>query len=160
MQSHQLEKIVVSVGVGKMRQNNAQFDDKVLPELIKELSMIVGQRPAPRKVKKSIAAFKTREGDVVGVVVTLRGKRMEDFLSRLINVAMPRVRDFRGINLTNFDSRGNLTIGIKEHTVFQEIIPENSKVNFGLEITLVAGTKSKEEGLAYYRKLGLPLKKQ
>ena len=73
---------------------------------------------------------------------------------------MPRVRDFRGINLTNFDSRGNLTIGIKEHTVFPEIIPENSKVNFGLEITLVAGTKSKEEGLAYYRKLGLPLKKQ
>ena len=158
MQSHQLEKIVVSVGVGKMRANNAQFEDKVLPELMKELAMIVGQKPATRKVKKSIAAFKTREGDVVGVVTTLRGKKMDDFLVRLINVALPRVRDFRGINTTNLDSRGNLTIGIKEHTVFPEINPENSKANFGLEITLVAGTKNKEEGLALLSAFGFPFR--
>jgi large subunit ribosomal protein L5 len=151
MQGHQLEKIIVSIGVGKMRQNNAQFEEKVLPEVIKELGLIVGQRPASRKSKKSIAAFKVREGEVVGVVATLRGQKMEDFLSRLINVALPRVRDFRGISPNNFDSRGNLTIGIKEHTVFPEINPESSKVSFGLEVTFVAHTKNKEDGLAYYQ---------
>ena len=159
MQSYKLEKIVVSVGVGKMRQSNAQFDNNVLPEITKELGAIVGQRPGYRKAKKSIASFKLRQGDTVGLLATLRGVRMNDFLSRLINFVLPRVRDFRGIDLNNFDSRGNLTIGIKEHTVFPEINPETSKVNFGIEITLVAGTKSKDEGIAYYRKLGLPLKK-
>jgi len=159
MQSYKLEKIVVSVGVGKMRQSNAQFDNNVLPEITKELGAIVGQRPGYRKAKKSIASFKLRQGDTVGLLATLRGARMNDFLSRLINFVLPRVRDFRGIDLNNFDSRGNLTIGIKELTVFPEINPETSKVNFGIEITLVAGTKSKDEGIAYYRKLGLPLKK-
>jgi len=159
MQSHQLKKIIVSVGVGKMRQNNAQFEEKVLPEVLKELGFIVGQKPAPRKSKKSIASFKVREGEVVGVVATLRGQKMKDFLTRLINVALPRVRDFRGLDLSNFDSRGNLTIGIKEHTVFPEINPETSKVSFGLEITFVAGTKNKEEGVTYFGSLGLPLKK-
>lgn len=159
MQSHKLEKIVVSVGVGKMRQNNAQFDDKVLPEITKEFGIIVGQKPAMRGAKKSIASFKVRQGEVVGIVATLRGKRMKDFLSRLVNIALPRVRDFRGIDTKNFDSSGNLTIGIKEHTVFPEINLEVSKVNFGLEISLVAGTKNKEDGMEFYRKLGLPIKK-
>ncbi len=159
MQSRKLEKIVVSVGVGKMRQNNAQFDDKVLPEIAKEFSSLVGQKPAVRGAKKSIASFKIRQGEVVGLVATLRGKRMEDFLSRFVNVALPRVRDFRGIDTKNFDSRGNLTIGVKEHTVFPEINPEASKVNFGLEVSLVAGTKDKKEGMELYRKLGLPIKK-
>lgn len=159
MQSHKLEKIVVSVGVGKVRQGNAQFDEKVLPEIMKELSLIVGQRPAVRGAKKSIAGFKSREGEIIGITATLRGKRMEDFLSRLINIALPRVRDFRGIDLKNFDSCGNLTIGVKEHTVFPEINPESSKVNFGLEVTFVAGTKSSEEGVEFYRRLGLPIKK-
>jgi len=137
MQSHKLEKIVVSVGIGKMRGSNAQFDDKVLPEVMKELSLIFGQKPAFRKAKKSIAGFKSRQGDIVGIIATLRGRRMQDFLSRLINVTLPRVRDFRGIDVKNFDSRGNLTIGVKEHIVFPEINPESSKVNLGLEITLV-----------------------
>ncbi len=160
MQSNKLEKIVVSLGVGKMRQANAQFDEKVLPGIVEEIGFIVGQRPAPRKAKKSIATFKIREGDVVGILCTLRGKKMNDFLKRLIDIALPRVKDFRGIELKNFDSRGNLTIGLKEHTVFPEINPETSKTNLGLEITLVAGTKNKEEGIKFYRKLGLPIKKQ
>ncbi len=159
MQSHKLEKIVVSVGVGRVRQGNAQFDEKVLPEIMKELSLIVGQRPAVRGAKKSIAGFKSREGEIIGIMATLRGKRMEDFLSRLINIALPRVRDFRGIDLKNFDSCGNLTIGVKEHTVFPEINLESSKVNFGLEVTFVAGTKSSKEGVEFYRRLGLPIKK-
>ena len=142
-----------------MRQNNAQFDDKVLPEITKEFSSLVGQKPAVRGAKKSIASFKIRQGEVVGMVATLRGKRMKDFLSRLINIALPRVRDFRGIDTKNFDSRGNLTIGIKEHTVFPEINPEASKINFGLEVSLIAGTKNKGEGMEFYRKLGLPIKK-
>lgn len=160
MQSNKLEKIVVSLGVGKMRQANAQFDEKILPGIIEEIGLIVGQKPATRKVKKSIAAFKVREGDIVGIVSTLRGKKMNDFIKRLIDIALPRVRDFRGIELKNFDSRGNLTIGLKEHTVFPEINPETSKMNLGLEITLVAGTKNKEEGIKFYRELGLPIKKQ
>lgn len=159
MQSHKLEKIVVSVGVGKMRQNNAQFDEKVLPEIIKELGVMLGQKPSARGAKKSIAGFKTRQGDIVGITATLRGKRAEDFLSRLINVALPRVRDFHGIDTKNFDSRGNLTMGVKEHIVFPEINPEASKVNFGLEISLVAGTKNKEEGIEFCKKLGIPIKK-
>jgi len=159
MQGHKLEKIIVSTGVGRARQGNAQFDEKILPEIVKELGIIVGQRPALKGAKKSIAGFKSREGDIVGLMATLRGRRMEDFLSRFINIALPRVRDFRGIDTKNFDSRGNLTIGVKEHIVFPEINPESSKVNFGLEVTFVAGTKNKEEGVEFYRRLGLPIKK-
>ncbi|MBI1838693.1 MAG: 50S ribosomal protein L5 [Candidatus Colwellbacteria bacterium] len=158
MQSNKLEKIVVSVGVGRMR-NNPQFEEKVLPEIVKELSLIIGQHPATRGAKKSIAAFKTREGDTVGLTATLRGKRMRDFLFRLTNIALPRVRDFRGVDTKSFDARGNLTMGIKEHTVFPEINPETSKFNFGMEITIVGKTKSKEEGIELSKTLGVPLKK-
>lgn len=140
-----------------MRQNQ-QFDEKILPGVVEELSLITGQRAATRGAKKSIAGFKSREGDIVGLTTTLRGKRMDDFLKRLINAALPRVRDFRGIDLTHFDGRGNLTIGFKEHTVFPEINSETSKVNFGLQVTLVADTKTKEEGIDFFRGLGLPLK--
>jgi large subunit ribosomal protein L5 len=157
MQRHRLEKIVVSVGIGKMRQNQ-QFEEKILPGIIEELALITGQKAALRAAKKSIAGFKSRKGDIIGLAVTLRGKRMEDFLKRLINIALPRVKDFRGIDLKSFDERGNLTIGFREHTVFPEINPETSKVNFGLQVTLVAGTKSKEEGIAFFRSLGMPIK--
>ncbi len=157
MQRNRLEKIVVSVGVGRMRQNQ-QFEEKVLPAIVEELGLITGQRSAPRSAKKSVAGFKSREGDIIGLTTTLRGKRMDDFLKRLINVSLPRVRDFRGIDLKHFDERGNLTIGFREHTVFPEINSETSKVNFGLQVTLVADTKNKEEGIAFFRGLGLPLK--
>ncbi len=160
MQSHHLEKIVISTGLGKMRQNNAQFEEKVLPEVIHELGLIAGQRPAVRPAKKSIAAFKMRAGDVIGVSATLRGKRMDDFFNRLTSIVLPRVRDFRGIRVSQVDSSGNLTIGLREHTVFPEINPETSKVNFGVEMTFVADTKTREEGIQFFRDRGMPMEKK
>ncbi|MCL4405151.1 MAG: 50S ribosomal protein L5 [Patescibacteria group bacterium] len=157
MQRNHLEKIVVSIGVGKLRQNQ-QFEEKMLPAIVEELGLITGQKAATRSAKKSIATFKLRQGDIVGLVATLRGQRMEDFLKRMVNAALPRVRDFRGIDLKNFDQHGNLTVGFREHTVFPEINAETSKVNFGLEVTLVANTKNKEEGISFFRSLGLPIK--
>ena len=142
-----------------MRQR-PQFDEKVLPEIIKDFSAIVGQYPSPRAARKSIATFKVREGETVGIVATLRGKRMQDFLKKVISIALPRVRDFRGIDLKQFDERGNLTIGFKDQTVFPEIVPEATSVSFGFEVTFVGNTKTKEEGVAFYRALGLPLKKE
>lgn len=158
MPSYSLEKIVVSTGVGKLR-DNSNFSTQMLPEITEEITLITGQKPKVTKVKESIAGFKVREGDIVGLAVTLRGKRMKDFLERLIHITLPRVRDFRGISLTQFDPQGNLTIGLKEHSVFIEINQEKCKVNFGLQITLVPDTKTKEEGISFLRSLGLPLMK-
>src|SRR3989344_1784232 len=158
MQRHNLEKIVVSTGVGKFRQN-PKFEDSILPNVIADFSTIVGQKPATNGAKKSIASFKTRTGDVVGLIVTLRGQRMKDFLSRLVNVALPRVRDFRGIDVKNFDARGNLNIGLREHTVFPEINPEKTTTTFGIQITLVGNTKTIVEGEKLFRAAGIPFKK-
>jgi len=121
--------------------------------------MIIGQKTSPRPARISIASFKSRQGMIIGYAATLRGKRMYDFLSRLINVAMPRSRDFRGIPETSVDSSGNLTIGIREHIAFPEIIGEDVKTIFGLEATLVSNAKSREEALEFYRDLGVPFKK-
>lgn len=153
-----IKKIVVNVGVGRASQQ-ANFEEKFLPELMKEVSLITGQKPAIAKAKKSIAGFKVRQGQIVGLKVTLRRRRMFDFLERLIKIVFPRLRDFRGITLTNVDSGGNLTIGLKEQTVFPEINPEVSKVDFGLEISIVSSAKNREEAIGFYRQLGLPLKK-
>jgi len=152
-----LEKIVVNVGIGKLSQQ-PNFEDKILPEVIKELSLITGQKPFICRAKKSIAGFKVRAGQIVGLKATLRRHRMEDFLSKLINIVLPRVRDFRGINLKSIDSKGNLTIGIKEHTVFPEINPETSKVDFGLEISIVSNAKNREEAIELFKRIGIPLK--
>ncbi|MBI4119529.1 MAG: 50S ribosomal protein L5 [Parcubacteria group bacterium] len=153
-----LKKIIVNSGVGRLSQQS-NFSDKLLPEVEKEFASIVGQKPALQKARKSIAGFKLRAGTVVGLKATLRGKRMYDFLARLIYVALPRVRDFRGIDLKNVDRTGNLTIGIREHAVFPEINLETSNVNFGMEITLVTDAKSREEAIYLYRQFGLPLKR-
>ncbi|MCL5006952.1 MAG: 50S ribosomal protein L5 [Patescibacteria group bacterium] len=154
-----LEKIVVSVGLGRAR-TSPQFEEKILPDIAKELSGITGQKAAIRRAKKSIAGFKVREGDIVGLTVTLRGRRMKDFLEKLVTVVLPRMRDFRGLDLKNIDASGNLTIGIKEHVIFPEVDQDTSRVAFGLEVTLVSGAKSKEEGIELYRQLGIPFKKQ
>ena len=159
MQRKDLEKIVVAVGVGKLRQN-AQFENNILPEIIKDLTAITGQKPQPRPAKQSIAGFKLREGNMVGLRVTLRDKRMYDFLGRMVNVALPRVRDFRGINPKQIDNAGNLTIGVREHTVFPEISPEDSKYDFGFEVTFVSGVKDKEKARAVFEKLGIPFEKE
>jgi large subunit ribosomal protein L5 len=147
-----IKKVVVNCGVGRFRE------EKDREEIQKFLTLITGQKPAWRPAKKAIASFKTRRGLVVGYKVTLRGKRMWDFISRLINVALPRTRDFKGLEVSSFDSRGNLTIGIKEHIVFPEMVGEDYRFLFGLEITIVTTAKKKEEGVELLRLLGFPIK--
>lgn len=161
MKNPRLEKIVVNTSFGRMATSQPEFVKKVLPEIKKELAALSGQAPQERASRISIAGFKLREGTVIGLRATLRGARMKDFLSRAVNIALPRIRDFRGIPLRNVDESGNLTFGIKEHTVFPEISLEDTQVNFGLQVTLVL-TESlpREEAIAFYRSLGIPLQKE
>lgn len=147
-----IHKVVINIGIGKLK------DDKEREEVKKFLKVISGQEPSPRPAKKAIAAFKTREGLVIGYQVTLRGKRMNDFISRLVNIALPRTRDFRGIKESAFDRLGNLTIGIKEYTVFPEMIGEDYRFLFGLEATIVTTAGKREEGIELLRLLGFPIK--
>jgi large subunit ribosomal protein L5 len=154
MQTPKITKVVVSVGTGS-------FKDKKKNELVADrIARITGQIAAPRTAKKSIASFKLRAGDPVGFQVTLRGKRMVDFLNRLIHIAFPRTKDFRGINPGSVDEMGNFSVGIKEHTIFPETPDEELKDVFGMSITIVTNAKSKEESLALLRHIGMPLKKE
>jgi large subunit ribosomal protein L5 len=121
------------------------------------VARITGQKSSPRSAKISIASFKVREGDTVGLQVTLRGPRMYDFLDKLIHIALPRTRDFRGIPVTAIDDMGNITIGIREHTIFPETSDEDLKDVFGMAITIVTTAKNKKESEAFLRHLGLPL---
>lgn len=146
-----IEKVVVHVGVGRMR------DDKQQEEVQKYLALITGQKSAPRAAKKAIASFKTRKGLIIGHQVTLRGTRMYDFLIRLIDVGLPRTRDFRGLDEKSFDQKGNLTIGIKEHIIFPEMMGEDYRLLFGFEVTVVTTARTAEEGIELLRLLGFPL---
>ena len=148
-----LQKVVVNVGLGR-----ALKDEKFLEVALRDLGLITGQKPKVTLAKKSIANFKTREGAPIGAMVTLRGKRMYDFISRLINIALPRTRDFRGISAKSLDKNNNLTIGIKEHIVFPEVSGEEIKNIFGFEITLVIKAKNKDEAMALYKAMGFPMK--
>jgi large subunit ribosomal protein L5 len=154
----EIEKIVVNAGLGRLSQQG-QFEEKILPEVEKEFATITGQKASTRPAKKSIAGFKIRQGQVIGLKATLRHKRMEDFLKRMVNLALPRVKDFRGIDLNNIDESGNLNIGFKEQAVFPEIDSEKSKTSFGIQVTVVPREKNREAAIALYRRLGLPLKK-
>lgn len=146
-------KVVLNVGVGSIK-------DKKKVELVADrLAKITGQKPSARPAKISIASFKSREGDVVGYQVTLRGAKMFDFLDRFLNVALPRSKDFRGLSSTSLDEIGNLTIGIKEHTIFPETSDEDLKDVFGLAITIVTTARSKEEAKSFFDYLGFPFKK-
>jgi large subunit ribosomal protein L5 len=164
MQKHdlknKLEKVVVNVGLGRF-STQPNFEDKFVPEVEKELSSITSQKPSLRAAQKSISGFKLRQGTVVGLKTTLRGKRMDSLVSKVVNIALPRVRDFRGIDSGAIDKNGNLNIGLKEHLVFPEIIPEHSKVNFGVQITMVPKFPIKEKAIAveFYKKIGVPFKK-
>lgn len=153
-----LEKVVVNAGIGRLSQM-ANFEDKILPEVMAEFAAVTGQKPMIRGARKSIAGFKMREGNIVGLKATLRGNRMMDFLSRLINSALPRVRDFRGLDPKAVDENGNLTIGIKEHIVFPEVDVETVKTNFGLEATVVPRLRNREAAMELYKQLGIPFKK-
>ncbi|OGM89601.1 50S ribosomal protein L5 [Candidatus Wolfebacteria bacterium RBG_13_41_7] len=158
LKNPKIEKVVINVGVGKISQQQ-EFENKILPEITNGLSLITGQKPVVCKSNKSIAGFKLRAGQTVGLKVTLRRKKMRDFIEKLVNIALPRVRDFRGISLKSIDKNGGLTIGIKEYIVFPEIDSDISKFDFGLEISIVSNAKNKEEAIELYRQLKLPLKK-
>lgn len=148
-------KVVVNSGIGKMR------DKKDAVETVeKHLTLITGQKASPRPARIAVASFKTRKGMTVGYKVTLRGRRMYDFLDRLINFAIPRMRDFRGIPLKSIDQRGNLTIGIREHIIFPEIIGEDVRNIFGLEVTVVTNSKNKDQAVQLFRLLGFPLERR
>ena len=154
MQAPRVEKVVVSVGVGKMGKEKGKLD-----LVADRLAKITGQKAAPRGAKKAIATFKTRLGDRVGYQVTLRGKRAEDFLNRLVHVALPRTKDFRGLSPDSIDEMGNYTLGIKENTVFPETADEELKDVFGMAVTVVTTAKNKTEAQAYLTHLGFPFKK-
>ncbi|MBI2627690.1 50S ribosomal protein L5 [Candidatus Nomurabacteria bacterium] len=155
MAAPKMQKIVLNVGTGTAIKKDKNKNDAISLRLAK----ITGQKPATRGAKQSIASFKTRKGDPIGIVVTLRGQRMYAFLDKLINVALPRTKDFRGIPRASVDSIGNLTIGIKEHTIFPETADEDIRDVFGLSITLVSTAKNKKEGVDFFALLGIPFKK-
>jgi len=146
-------KVVVNTGIGKTLK-----DEKMQETIVRDLAMITGQKPVFTQAKKAISGFKIRKGMKVGLKVTLRKKRMYDFLDRLIGAAIPRIRDFRGIPEKSIDHSGNLTIGIKEHIVFPEIAHEDVRIIFGLEITIATNAKNKKEAVELFRLLGFPIK--
>ena len=147
-------KVAVNIGAGAALKDS-NYLEKISVDLIK----IVGQKPILRKAKKSIATFKLREGAPIGITATLRGKRMYDFLSRLVDIALPRIRDFQGISDTAFDGKGNYTLGIKEHIVFPEIVLDNVEKTFGLAVTIVTNAGNDELSKKLLTKLKFPFKK-
>ncbi len=153
-----VEKVVLNIGFGKLIGGKTGDEEKkIQEEVVQDLSLITGQKPTFTKAKKSIAGFKLRQGVPIGAKVTLRGPRMYDFLERLIHVILPRSRDFRGIDQKMFDSRGNLTLGVKELIFFPEILPEKVRVPLSLEITISNKANSKTEGVELLRLLGFPI---
>jgi len=154
-----IEKVVVNTGFGRLISDKTGEEQKKVQEaILSDLALICGQKAILRGAKKSIAAFKTRQGFKIGASCTLRRKKMEDFLERLIHIVLPRSRDFRGLPPKSVDRQGNLTLGIGEHIIFPEISPEKSKVIFGLEITITTNARNKEKGLELLRLLGFPIK--
>ena len=153
MQSPRLLKVVVSSGIGSLK------DKKKIELVADRLAKITGQKAAIRGAKKSIASFKVRTGDPVGFVITLRGKRMIDFLDRLIHISLPRTKDFRGITRTAVDEMGNYTLGVREHTIFAETSDEDLRDVFGIGITVVTSSNDKAQTIAFLEHLGFPFKK-
>ena len=154
MQAPKIEKIVLNIGVG-----DAVSNSKLLDEAVNELTLITGQKPVITRAKKSIAGFKLREGAPIGCKVTLRGERMYEFLDKLVNISLPRVRDFRGVSNNSFDGRGNYTLGIKEQLIFPEINFDKVNKLRGMDIVFVTTAKSDEEGRELLAQLGMPFKK-
>src|SRR5579862_8597641 len=153
-----LEKVVIDAGVGRLGQQPS-FEEKILPQVMRDIASVTGQQPQLRRAKESIAGFKLREGQIVGLRVTLRREKMVDFFERLITIVLPRVRDFGGLDPKNIDQGGTLNMGIREHLVFPEISPEQSPVIFSIGVNIVPKAKSREKSLEEFKKLGVPLKK-
>lgn len=150
-----LEKITVNVGVGRNSK-----DKQFIAVVIEDMRAITGQNPVKSLARKSVSAFKVRQGDIVGITTTLRGQKMYDFMEKLVNITLPRVRDFRGISPAKVDRSGNLSIGFKEHTPFPEIKDEKVDKIYGLEINLTTTAKTKKEGLELFKLLGVPFSKK
>ncbi len=148
-----LEKVVINMGIGEGKENPKLLDAAVL-----ELAQITGQRPVVTKAKKSVASFKLREGMSIGCKVTLRGKRMYDFVNKLLNVALPRVRDFRGVSPRSFDGRGNYSLGLKEQIIFPEIDYDDIEKVQGMDITIVTTARTDEEARELLKLLGMPFR--
>ena len=153
MQVPKLSKIILNMGLGEAIQNI-----KVLDSAVEELSVVAGQRPVVTRARKSIAAFKLRAGMPIGCMVTLRGSRMYDFFTRLVNTALPRVRDFRGVSAKAFDGRGNYSLGIKEHIIFPEIDYDKIDKIKGLNVTIVTTAQNDEESRALLKLMGMPFR--
>jgi large subunit ribosomal protein L5 len=153
-----LEKIVINAGVGRASQQ-AQFEEKTLPQIMKDIAALAGQAPRVRRSYKSIAGFKMREGQIVGVQVTLRGAKMFDFFKRFITIVLPRVRDFNGLELSSIDHSGALNIGLKEQYVFSEITPEESPFGFSLGVSMVPKMRDRMKALGLYGDFGVPMKR-
>jgi large subunit ribosomal protein L5 len=150
-----LVKAVVNVGVGRQAKDSAFIEN-----VKSSLERIAGQRPVLTRAKKAISSFKTKKGMIIGAAVTLRGKRMYDFIEKLVNITFPRVRDFRGLNEKQVDRNGNLTVGFREHLAFPEIRADEVDAIHGLEVSIATTAKKKEEGLELFRLIGFPFKKE
>lgn len=154
MEVPKLKKIVINSGIGEIRESREAHEN-----FAEELAQITGQKASPRKARKSESGFKIRQGALVGYTVTLRGESMWAFLDKLVNIALPRVRDFKGLNLKSFDERGNYSLGIREHTIFPEINPNKVKSARGLQVTLSIDAQKEEHSKALLEKLGVPFRK-
>jgi large subunit ribosomal protein L5 len=150
-----IHKVVINMGVGEATQNA-----KVLDPAVNELGQITGQKPVVTRAKKSIAAFKVRENQAIGAMVTLRGDRMYEFLDRLINVALPRVRDFRGVSSKSFDGRGNYTLGVRDQLIFPEIDYAKVEKTKGMNVTIVTTAKDDNQARTLLRHLGMPFRQE
>ncbi len=155
LQAPRLVKVIIATGTGSGMKKDRNKNDFVLDRL----SKITGQKPAIRAAKKSVASFKIRTGDPIGVVVTLRGKSMFAFLDKFIHIALPRTKDFRGLESKSIDDIGNVTFAIREHTIFPEAVDEELKDVFGMSITIVTTAKTKGEAKVFFENLGIPFKK-
>ncbi|MBX9667818.1 MAG: 50S ribosomal protein L5 [Candidatus Obscuribacterales bacterium] len=155
MQIPRIEKVVINMGVGEATTNSKSIESSV-----KEMATITGQKPVVNRARKSIATFKVRKGMPVGVSVTLRGKRMYDFLAKLMHIALPRIKDFRGLSPKSFDGRGNYSLGIKEQLIFPEISYDKIDATRGMDIAIVTTARTDQEALQLLREIGMPFKKQ
>ena len=154
MEATKLQKIVVNAGIGEFRENREAVD-----AFVEDLAGIAGQFPTPKRARMSIAGFKVREGDVVGYTVTLRGEKMWSFLDKFVSVVLPRVRDFKGMNLNSFDQSGNFAVGIREHVIFPEVNPNKVKGNRSMQVNFTIKSKGKEHSLAFLEAIGMPFNK-
>lgn len=150
-----IKKVIINTGIGRFKD-----DKSMIESVVKDITMIAGQKPMKNPAKKSISNFKIRQGDIVGISVTLRGERMWNFLEKIFNIVLPRVRDFKGLSKKSFDGAGSYTFGLKEHTVFPEINPNTVDKIKSLEVTISTTAKNKQETYLLLEKLGMPFEKE